>query len=72
MGHATKGLARAWGLAVLLVGSEIEGDEEDQVRGERADASKGGVLFASALASIWHPRPVSGGEVSVRCKVDKA
>jgi hypothetical protein len=70
--HATKGLAGARCLAVLLVRGEIEGDEENEVGGERANTSKGGKLLASALSSAWHPWEVGRGEVSVRREVDEA
>ncbi len=72
LGHATKGLARAWCLAIFLVSGEVEGYEEDQVGGERANASKSGVLLAGTLSSIRHPSEVSRCKVSVGREVDEA
>jgi hypothetical protein len=55
LGHAAEGLARVRCLAVLLVSREVEGDEEDKVRGQCTNTSEGSKLLASALASTWHP-----------------
>lgn len=72
LGHASKALATARRLALLLVRGEVEGDEEDQVGAEGDDTSKGSELLASALASVGHPGPVGRGEVGVRGEVDEA
>lgn len=71
LAHAAQGLASG-SLAVLLVGGEVEGDEENQVRAEDANASKGSKLLTSALASIGHVGEVGRGEVGVRGEVDEA
>jgi len=56
----------------LAVGSSIEGYEEEKVRGENANSGNGSELLAGALATVWEPVPVSGGEVSPGCEVDEA
>lgn len=55
----------------LLVGSKIEGDEEQEVGTDDADSSNGGKLFTSTLAGIREPIPVGGGEVGPRSEVDE-
>lgn len=72
LGHASKALAAARRLALLLVCGEVEGDEEDQVGAEGDHTGKGSKLLASALASVGHPGPVGRGEVGVRGEVDEA
>lgn len=74
LGHAAQGLAggRAGLLGVLLVGGEVEGDEENQVRAEGDDTREGSELLAGALAGVGEPGPVRGGEVGVRGEVDEA
>ena len=47
----------------LLVRGEVEGEEEEQVRGDDADARDGGELLALALAHVGHVGPVGAGEV---------
>ena len=71
LAHAAQRLASGL-LAVLLVGSEVERDEEDQVRAENGDTREGRKLLTSALASIGHPGEVGGSEVGVGGEVDKA
>ena len=45
-------------LAVLLVGGDVEGDEEDEVGCDGDDAGEGGELFPCAVAGVGHPGPV--------------
>jgi hypothetical protein len=56
----------------LLVRREVEGEEEEQVRRDNADASNGGELFTCALAHVGDVRPVGAGEVGERGEVDEA
>ena len=70
--HAAEGLASARRLLVTLVGGNVEGDEEDEVRGEDADSGDGGEFFARALAGVGEPREVGAGEVGVGGEVDEA
>ena len=56
----------------LLVRGEVEGEEEEEVRRDDADAGDGGEFFAGALAHVWHFGPVGAGEVGVGCEVDEA
>ena len=56
----------------FLVGRCVEGDEEEEVRGEDADACHGGEFLACAFAAVGHPGPVGGGEVGVGGEVDEA
>lgn len=69
--HATETLAVV-GLALFLVGGDVKGDEEDQVRSEDANSRESCKLFACALASVGHPLEVSGSEVGVGSKVYEA
>lgn len=66
------GFSASWSLAVLLVGCEVEGDEEEEVGADDAHACKGGEFLSGAFACIRHPREVCRGEVGVRRKVDEA
>lgn len=71
LAHASQRLARG-ALATLLVGSQVEGDEEDEVGAQDDDARKGSKLLTGTLSSVGHPGPVGRGEVGVRGEVDKA
>ena len=66
--HAPERLAVV-GLRVLLIGRDVERDEEHQVRRENTDASKSGELLAGTFAMVGHPGEVGGGEVGVRGEV---
>lgn len=66
------GLAARGALAVLLVGRDVEGDEEEEVGAEDAHAGEGGELLAGALAGVGHPVEVGRGEVGVGGEVDEA
>jgi hypothetical protein len=56
----------------LLVGREVEGDEEEEVGCEDADAGDGGEFLACALAGVGEPGPVGGCEVGPGGEVDEA
>lgn len=64
LAHSSQTLASTRGLAVLLVGREVEGDEQHQVRAENDDTGESSELLSGALAGIGNPGPVGGGEVS--------
>lgn len=75
--HGDEGLfsgvsSRAAGLCGLLVGGEIEGDEEHEVGGEDDETGDGSKFLARTLTGIWEPWPVGGGEVSVGSEIDEA
>lgn len=70
--QGARGLAARGALAVCLVGCEVEGDEEEEVRGDDAHAGEGGEFFAGAVAGVGHPGPVGGSEVGVGGEVDEA
>jgi hypothetical protein len=70
--HASEGLASTGRFSFLLVRGEVEGDEENEVRADNNNTSKGGILLSSTLASVGYPGKICRGEVSVRCKVDEA
>lgn len=59
-------------LCGLLVGSGVEGEEEDEVRAENGHTSKGGKLLTGADTHVGHVGEVSEGEVGVRGEVDEA
>ena len=56
----------------LLVGREVESDEEEQVRRDDADTGDGRELFTSTLARIGKRWPVGASEVGVGGKVNEA
>lgn len=56
----------------LLVRSEVEGEEEEEVRRDDADTGDRSELLASALAHVGNVGPVGAGEVGVGSEVDKA
>lgn len=56
----------------LVVGGDVEGDEEQEVRAEDGHASKGGKLLTGAGAHVGHPGEVAAREVGVRGKVNEA
>ena len=56
----------------LLVGGEVEGEEEEEVRGDDADTGDGSELLASALAHVGDVGPVGAGEVGEGGEVDEA
>lgn len=75
--HVDEGLlagvaARAANLGSLVVGGNVEGDEEEQVGGDDTNTSEGSELLTSALAHVGSPGEVDGGEVGVRSEVDEA
>lgn len=71
LGHTAEG--RAGGaLGVLLVGGDVEGDEEDQVRGENSNSGEGSELLTSTPAHVGQPGEVAGGEVGPRGEVDES
>ena len=55
----------------LLVCRQVEGDEEQEVGGEDADAGNGGEFLAGAGAGVWQPGEVGGGEVCPRSEIDE-
>lgn len=65
LGHASEALSAGRGLALLLVGGKVEGDEEDEVGADGDDTGESSELLAGALAGIGHPGEVGGGEVCV-------
>ena len=72
LGHASEALSAARSLSLLLVGGEVEGDEEDKVGADGDDTRESSKLLARALASVGHPGEVGRGEVGVRGEVDEA
>lgn len=75
--HVDQGLlasvaARTANLGGFLVGGDVEGDEEEQVRGDDSNTGESGKLLTSTLAHVWSPGEVDGGEVGVRCEVDES
>lgn len=72
LAHSTHSLAPTRPLAVLLVGCEVERDEEEEVGAEDSYSREGGEFLAGTLAVAGHPIEVGRGEVCVGCKVDEA
>lgn len=55
----------------LGVDADVEGNEQEEVRGEDGAAREGSVLLAGTAAVVGHVGEVGGGEVGVGGKVDK-
>ena len=68
----SRSLATSSLLSILLIGSDIERDEKEEIRAEDTHASERSELLTSALAGVWHIREVGAGEVGVRGEVDEA
>lgn len=64
--------ARAASLGGLLVGGNVEGDEEEEVGADDGHSREGGEFFSRALAHVGSPREIGGREVGVGREVDKA
>ena len=64
--------ARAANLGSLVVCSNVEGDEEQQVRGDDTNTGESGELLTGTLAHVGSPGEVGGGEVGVGGEVDEA
>lgn len=64
-------LAACGALSIFLVGCDVEGDEQEEVRADDTDAREGGKLLTGAFAVIRHPWEVGRGEVGVRCEIDE-
>lgn len=71
LGHTTEGLAGG-ALRVLLVGGDVEEDEEDQVGSKNSNSGEGSKLLASTLTHVGQPWEVGGGEVGPGGEVDKS
>lgn len=69
-GSVRDGLAGG-ALSALLVGGDVEGDEEEEVGREDTAASEGSEFLTGALSEVGHVGEVGGGEVGVRGKVDE-
>ena len=52
-------------LSIFLVGREVEGDEEEEVRAEYTHAGESREFLAGAFARVWHPWEVGRCEISV-------
>ena len=70
--NESAGSASAALLDRLLVGGDVESDEENEVAGQNAHASERSELLAGADAGAREPREVAGGEVGVGGEVDEA
>jgi hypothetical protein len=66
-----RSLAACGALSVFLIGRNVEGDEEEEVRADDTDTREGGELLAGAFAMVRHPWKVGRGEVGVRCEIDE-
>lgn len=60
------------GLGGLVIGGNIERDEQDQVGADDADTGQSSEFLTGTLAHVREPREVGGGEVGVRGEVDEA
>jgi hypothetical protein len=69
--EGTSSLATSWALSILLVGGDVEGDEEEEVGAEDTHARESCEFLSGALSCVWHPWPVGGGEVGVGRKVNE-
>ena len=66
------GSAAATLLNGLLVGRDVESDEQNEVAGQDAHAGESSELLTGADAGGGEPGEVAGGEVGVGSEVDKA
>ena len=58
-------------LARLLVGGQVEGDEEEKIGTQDGAAGNGGKFLTSASPGVGHVGEVGRGEIGVRCEVDE-
>jgi len=72
LAHSAHSLASGRALAILLVGGEVERDEEEEVRAEDTNTREGSELLTRALPGVGEPRPVGRNEVGVRSEVNEA
>ena len=70
--NESAGSASATLLDRLLVGGDVESDEEDEVAGQDAHASERSELLAGADTGGRQPGEVAGGEVGIGREVDEA
>lgn len=61
----------ATGLSSLVVGDDVEGNEQNEVGGEDAHSSEGSEFLTGAVASVGSPGEVGGCKVGVRRKVNE-
>lgn len=72
LGHTSEGLPSSRRPSILLVRSEVEQEEENEVRTEDTNSSEGSKFFPRTRTPVGHPRKISGAEISVGCEVDKS
>lgn len=70
--EGARSLASGGPLSVLLVGGQVEGNEEDEVGADDAHSGEGSEFLAGAVTRVGHPWPVGRGEVGVGREVDEA
>ncbi len=70
--HLANAPLPALGRCALLIGGEVEGNEEEEVRGKDADSGEGGEFLAGAFSLDGEVWEVGAGEVVVGCVVDEA
>lgn len=58
-------------LGGLVVGDNVEGDEQNKVRGEDAHSSKSGEFLTGTVAHVGSPGEVGRAEVGVGREVDE-
>lgn len=63
--------ARAASLGGLVVGDNVEGNEQNEVGCEDAHSSESGELLTGTVAHVGNPREVGRGEVGVGSEVDE-
>lgn len=59
------GFAACGTLAILLVGSEVERNEQNEVRADNSNTRESSELLSGAVTRIRHPWEVGRGEVGV-------
>ena len=57
--------------ALLSVGREVKGNEEQQIRTKDSHASECGKLFSCTGTVVWRPGEIAVGEVGVGSEVDE-
>jgi hypothetical protein len=65
------GFTASRALSILLVGREVEGNEEQEIRADYSHACERSKFFSGAFARIRHPWEVGRGEVGIGSEINE-